>query len=69
MTKKAKRLSSDVERLVIPPCLGIKEWTPDGYDYDCEYNELSCDNCICVTAKYNDYTGIDPRTNKKFKAV
>ena len=52
----------------IPKCKEYKHWTPNGYEYDCEYDtDIVCDNCICITAAFNDFTGIDPRTNKPFK--
>jgi hypothetical protein len=52
----------------IPPCKGYYTETSDGDDFDCEYEDMeySCDQCICVTSQFDDYSGIDPRTNEEF---
>jgi hypothetical protein len=52
----------------IPPCKGHTIETSDGGDFDCEYEDMeySCDQCICVTSQFDDYSGIDPRTNERF---
>jgi hypothetical protein len=52
----------------IPPCKVSFTETSDGGDFDCEYEDMeySCDQCICVTSQFDDYSGIDPRTNEEF---
>ena len=68
MNLSVRLIMSKNDTIIIPVCLGYKYWTDCGYEYDCEYgNEFSCEECICVTARHDDYTGLDPRTNEKFK--
>lgn len=53
----------------IPRCGILSTWTAHGYEHDCKYEFApDCEHCICVTAEYGDYTGIDPTTGKRFSS-
>ena len=61
MSKKTYTEKKALELLSLP-CLGFHTYSPDGNEFDCEYQaECICEDCICNFGECHGH--IDPRTN------
>lgn len=61
MSKKTYTEKKALELLSLP-CLGYHTYSPDGNEFDCEYQaECICEDCICNFGELHGH--IDPRTN------